>query len=100
MAFAPMEVGFSHGDKSILGMFRLKENDNLFEFSTNKGEFGALDGWPHRVYVSSNPINDSGWRYARVLKTVAYIVTDENEYGDAVVEKWDIKNHRLYEERI
>ena len=96
MAFAPNSVGFSHGDGSIIGCFNLKENNNLFEYSTNKGGFGALDGWPHRVYVSTNPVNDSGWRYARVLKTVAYIVIDEDEYGDAVIEKWDIKKQRTY----
>jgi len=36
MAFAPNEVGFTYGDKSILGMFRLKENDNLFSFLLTK----------------------------------------------------------------
>jgi hypothetical protein len=30
------------------------------------------------------------------MKTVAYIVVDENDYGEAVVEKWDIKKHRMY----
>ena len=30
------------------------------------------------------------------MKTRAYIVTDEDEYGKPVVEKWYIKNHRDY----
>jgi hypothetical protein len=30
------------------------------------------------------------------MQTVAYIVVDENDYGEAVVEKWYIKNHREY----
>lgn len=97
MAFAPESVSFDRGDSSIIGCFTEKEHGLLFEYSTNKGGFGALDGWPHRVYVSSNPINDSGWRYARVLKTVAYIVVDEDENGDAIVEKWNIKKQRTYE---
>ncbi len=48
-------------------------------------------GYDQRVFVGHSPINDSGWRYAKLLKTVAYIVTDENEYGDPVVEKWNIR---------
>jgi len=35
-------------------------------------------------------------RYGKVLKTVAYIAIDEDEYGNPVVEKWDIKKYRKY----
>jgi len=35
-------------------------------------------------------------RYAKVLKTVAYLVTDEDECGEPVVERWDIKKFRSY----
>ena len=55
-----------------------------------------------RIIYNFNPIEniDSGFRYARVLKTVAYIVVDEDEYGDAIVEKWNIKKQRIYERRL
>jgi hypothetical protein len=47
--------------------------------------------YPHRVWVSNEE-----WRYAKVLKTVAYIAVDEDEYGKPVTEKWDIKKHVPY----
>jgi hypothetical protein len=52
--------------------------------------------YPHRVWVSENPVNDSGWRYALVKKTVVYIVVDEADDGQPVVQKWSIKAHRIY----
>ena len=97
MAFAPESTYFDRGDGSIIGCFTEKDKGHLFEYSSNKGGFGALDGWPHRVWVTTPIENiDSGFRYARVLKTVAYIVVDEDEYGDAVIEKWSIKKKRIY----
>ena len=47
----------------------------------------------------TNPITgvDHGFRYAKVLQTVAWIVVDEDENGDAVYEKWEIKQHRNYD---
>jgi hypothetical protein len=83
--------------ESPIGAFVEKSVGNTFEFSTND-EQGEAPEWPHRVWVASGKIaHDSGWRYARVMKTVAYIVVDENDYGEAVVEKWDIKNYRTYQ---
>lgn len=79
-----------------IGAFIEKSAGNTFEFSYND-EQGEAPEWPHRVWVASGKIaNDSGWRYAKVMQTVAYIVVDENDYGEAVVEKWYIKNHREY----
>jgi len=79
-----------------IGSFVEKSAGNTFEFSVND-EQGEMPEWPHRVWVASGKIaNDSGWRYAKVMQTVAYIVVDENDYGEAVVEKWNIKNHREY----
>jgi hypothetical protein len=47
--------------------------------------------YPHKLWTLD------GYRYARVLKTVAYIVVDEDEYGLPVIEKWDIANHKNWE---
>jgi hypothetical protein len=90
MAFAPSAVyPIREG-----GAFIEKDHGNLFEYDLH-GE-DTFAGYPHRVWVSENPVNDSGWRYALVKKTVAYIVTDEADDGQPVVEKWSIKGHRIY----
>ena len=90
MAFAPSAVyPIREG-----GAFIEKDHGNLFEYDLHGDDTFA--GYPHRVWVSENPVNDSGWRYALVKKTVAYIVTDEADDGQPVVQKWSIKAHRIY----
>lgn len=92
MAFADSTTYFDTGDESIIGSFREKEHDNFFEFSKNPEVSGYAEDYPHLVWVNSkNPET----RYAKVLKTVAYVVVDENENG-LVVEKWFIKEHNKY----
>jgi hypothetical protein len=101
MAFAPESVSFDRGDKSILGGFREKDHGHWFEYSRNDDmldlgvEFQAEE-YPHKVWVTTPSKMDSGFRYAVVKKTVAYIVTDEDDSGNPVVERWDIKQHREY----
>jgi|TARA_B110000495_G_C22966152_1_gene566606 hypothetical protein len=94
MTFAPDSVGFAYGDSSIEGMFRLKENDNLFEYSTNN-EVGFGEEYPHKVWVTTPWHMDHGYRFAIVKKTVAYILTTDED-GNDFVEKWDIKQNRQY----
>ena len=50
--------------------------------------------FPHRICVN----DPHGWKYrfARVLKTVAHVVIDEDEHGHPVIERWKIKRHRQY----
>ena len=94
MSFADSTTYFNTGDGTILGCFNEKDFDNLFEFSVNPGVSGFCDDYPHLVWVNSrNPET----RYAKVLKTVAYVVVDEDENGDPIVEKWTIKKMRKYE---
>ena len=97
-----------------IGNFIEKEYGHNFEYSLNDdaantlesnldggfkvGElvtFAALKKYPHKVWIG-NTINDQGYRYAKVMKTVAYVVVDEDEYGQDVVEKWSIKNNKEY----
>ena len=65
----------------------------------NDFEYDSLSDnpeYPHRVWVTTPHAGiDSGWRYAKVLKTVAYIITDEDADG-IVLKKWNIKAHTLY----
>ena len=78
------------------GCFWEKSGGNIFEFDmrSDNPEF------PSRVWVADEddiiPGLESGWRYAKVKKTVAYLIVDEDEYGKPVVEKWAIKDKRDY----
>ena len=94
MAFAPTEVYFPpHGDGTILGSFDEKEYGKYFEFSENDENF--YTEYPHKVWVTTPWHMDGGWRFAKVLKTVAYILINDED-GNDVVEKWSIKKYREY----
>lgn len=92
MSFAPENTLFITGDGSIRGLFYTVEFNTRFEFSA-AGE--RPDGWDE--FDSLVWVADGTSRFARVLKTVAYVVVDENADGTPVVEKWAIKGHTLYE---
>lgn len=94
MAFAPDSVGFTYGDSSIQGCFRLKENDNYFEYSLNDDPMNWCEDFPHKVWVGD--VVGQGYRYGIVKKTVAYVAVDEDEFGLPVLEKWDLKQSRVY----
>lgn len=103
MSFAPESVSFDRGDGSILGCFTEKDCGNLFEFSAAPDLYLAPPAhggknvvYPHLVWVTTPWKHDCGYRRARVLKNVVHIITDEDENGWAVVEKWNIKNYREY----
>ena len=48
------------------------------------------------VWVGDTAGGGQGWRHAKVLKTRAYVVTDEDEYGMPIVEKWKLKKNNVY----
>ena len=81
--------------KDPIGVFVEKDVGNFFEYSHIDDPVSVCEDFPHKVWVGGI-VNDQGWRYANVKKTVAYIVTDEDEFGLPVIEKWDIKKHREY----
>lgn len=76
----------------ILGAFVEADFGQTFEFAQRRDdEFAAVwPEFPHIVYVHG------GTRYARVLKSVAYVVVDEAEDGSPVVEKWATRRFRQY----
>ena len=84
--------------KDPIGAFVEKEAGNVFEYSINNESWASHLGedMPHKIWVGGGQINDSGWRFANVRKTVAAVVVDEDEFGLPVIEKWFIKNHRVY----
>ena len=91
MAFAPTTVYKDVGDGTILGCFREKETGNLFEYSVNND--GVYEDLPHKIWVTS-PIDriDQGYRYGKVLKTVAHIKLRDTQ----LPEKWEIKDRVEY----
>ncbi len=78
-----------------LGCFTEKEYGKHFEYSVNDEFFNVFEGqhYPHKVWVRD------GWRYAKVLKTVAYIVIDEADDGSPIVQKWELKKNTNYNQR-
>ena len=98
MAYAPYHNGQLNGRPRIMGAFNEKDNVHRFEFSARPADEQAVfaPAYPHQVFVG--PFGQEEVRAARVLKTVAYIVIDEEADGTPVVEKWAIKNHIAYRE--
>ena len=103
MAFADSSTYFNVGDSSIIGSFESKETGKFFEYSEAKEEdwvayadYGLKSEYVHRVWVTTPWKMDRGFRMAKVLKTVAYILLDEDDYGEPVIEKWKIKKHNVY----
>ncbi len=99
MAFACESVYFSNGgDASIIGRFYERECGKLFEFSKNNEQNDFAKGWPHKIWVTTPEEGiDHGFRYGKVMKTVAYIAVDEDEFGRAVIEKWYLKQNSRVE---
>ena len=82
--------------KDPIGAFVEKSVGNTFEFSENTDEH--KDEYPHLIWVGDT----IGWpyRYGEVKKTVAYVVTDEDERGGDFVEKWMLKKCWRYDNEI
>ena len=88
--------------KDPIGAFTEKSVGNVFEYSLNDEPLNNHLGedFPHKVWVGGKDVcGMTGWRFANVIKTVATIVIDEDEFGLPVLEKWYIKNHRVYDAR-
>jgi hypothetical protein len=93
MAYAPSST-YKDADDTIIGFFRERDTDNAFEFSVNDDDTEFGEQFPHKIWVDDRIANP--YRYAHVLKTVAYVAVDENADGTPVIEKWSIKNWRQY----
>lgn len=79
-----------------IGVFVEKDTGNYFEFSINEDHMAADEngGFTHKVWVGDTI--GSPYRYAVVMKTVAYIAVDEDDEGLPVVEKWYLKKCQEY----
>lgn len=76
----------------VLGQFRHKETDAVFEFADRRWFNDDHSEFPHIIYMV-----DGSTRLAKVLKTVTYVVVDEGEFGKPVIEKWPTKQYRPYD---
>jgi len=82
----------------VLGSFVERERGKRFEFLDRGADYvGICSDFPHLVCVA----DVVGWpyRFARVLQTVAYVVTDEAADGSPIVQRWEIKSRRDYAQR-
>jgi len=72
---------------NVIGRFTEKEAGNIFEYGENDSGWLA-DLYPHQVYVGF--LGET--RVARIIKTRAFIVIDEDAGGRPVEQVWNIKN--------
>ncbi len=96
-------MAFLTYSQNPIGSFVEKECGNTFEYSKNDDAYNIhiCEDMPHKIWVASHQIGgDSGFRYGHVRKTVVAVVVDEDEYGLPVIEKWQIKKHRVYDNTI
>jgi len=84
---------FTH-TKDPVGAFVEKEYGNVFEYSVNDDPISFCEDFPHKIWV--NDVVGQGYRYGIVKKTVAYVCTDEDEFGLPVLEKWYLKKNNEY----
>lgn len=76
----------------LLGSFREKDTDNIFEYGLRAPIFGDFaPELEYSIWTSDGP------RLATVKKTVVYVAIDEDVNGVPVLEKWNVKSHNFYD---
>ena len=96
MAFAPYINEYRNPETRgrIVGQFTHRETGATFEYAERLNPHPhepRSESFPYTVFVG--PLQET--RFARVHKTVAHVVIDEDETG-WVTEKWPLKKHRIY----
>jgi len=98
MAFAKhTNDDFARGDNVslLLGCFREADRGHWFEFAVRPEKTFAPSDFapdcPHIIFLNES------YRFAKVLKTVAWICVDEDETGQPIMEKWQLRSHRTYD---
>lgn len=98
MAYAPSEyIAKPHGNGKIIGCFKHKDNDNIFEFTDGSDETPWKE-FPHLVWFKPVFGDKRDSRFAMVKKTVVELVIDENNDGTPVTIKLKIKGYKNYRE--
>ena len=93
MSYAPIT------SRPISGTFTHKDTGAYFDYMSYTPPDSSVwncalmaEGINAEVYVG--PIGET--RYAKVLKTVAYVVIDEDAEGKPVLERWPLARHWAY----
>ncbi len=90
MALSPLSETYTG---NLLGKFRNTETRVWFEYSTS-----ALADRPFGPEFGCKVwLHDGSFRWAKVLRTVAYVVTDEAADGSPITERWEISAHKEYD---
>lgn len=76
-----------------IGAFQEKDKGHWFTYRPTTNQWALENGYLHEVDVLD------GYRFATVKKTVVYICVDEDEFGEPVVEHWQIKKHEVYSKK-
>jgi hypothetical protein len=98
MGMRRSSMAFQVHAKDQIGCFVEKETGNHFEYSQNTCPYfeGNREFYPHIVWVGGDGIcGMSGYRYANVKKTVAYVIVNEDENGP-ILERWQLKSNKEY----
>jgi len=91
-SFDGLDEGYAPPGVKVVGEFREKDHGKIFHYSkTEPNSWGAKHGFPHEIHMF-----DGHKRFAHVKGTVAHVITDEDEHGKPVVDKWNIKQHKKY----
>ncbi len=89
MALSPLDETYTG---NLLGQFRNTMTRVIFEYS-----LGEADDRPFgHEYSCKIWLQDGAFRWAKILKTVAYVVVDEAADGSPVTERWEISAHKEY----
>lgn len=82
-----MAYFIEHTLNPVAGCFQHKSTKSRFEFRATDNEWALQQGFGYEVAVATKGFcNDQGFRFARLLKSVAHVLVDENE-----VESWPVK---------
>lgn len=76
--------------QTATGEFQEVEYGKWFTFRVTNDQIAIDAGFTHEVDVLD------GVRFAVVKKTIAYVWTDDNEFGQPVTQKWSIKNTKFW----
>ena len=78
---------------AVTGQFIEYTYNHVFEYRpVDEDSWGLRNGFPYEIAIGD--LGDT--RYAKVLKTVVYVVIDQDENGDPIVDKWKIKKHLIF----
>lgn len=81
------------GENNI-GEFQERDYGNWFTYKKTTDEWAISHGYEFQIDV--NDLTGRPYRFAKILKTVAYVVVDEDENGAPVFEKWHLKRHNVF----